>query len=505
MNKIILIVMFFINLVATASNIINEDLEIYDMKLSELSSILSSYTKQTIIVDNEARNINIDGYFNAGTSVDVIIDSIASANNLNVDYNENTIILSSHKKATDNRVNIIGKVYDYSNGYPVKNAKIEIKDLNRKGIYTDSSGNFIIDSIPKDSYIIKVSADSFEDKGEIIQADKKNNAINIFLTRLDVENEKPISDFKIINIGDKILYSNLFNLNEANGTEIVKSLKDLYNDEIKITLNESTNQILVIASKEILLNIQDMLNSFDKKVKQVRIESEIVDVSNNLFDELGFEWAYGNKEQSNNNFSLNLLNPSGGVFNITRQFTNPSSLLSFSFKFLETNNDLHISSVPTLTIESGKSGEFKVSEEIVVGEKTKKEGKKIISEPMFKEAGIIMKVKPIVTDNQEIILEIELEVSDFKFKESLKRSDINSGTVNAQGGSKIGRTIKTRVRLKNEETILIGGLKRTLKNNSLNKVPVIGDIPVIGNLFKKETNKRESSDMYIKIKAFIVD
>ncbi|EHI78900.1 hypothetical protein HMPREF9093_00836 [Fusobacterium sp. oral taxon 370 str. F0437] len=91
-------------------------------------------------------------------------------------------------------------------------------------------------------------------------------------------------------------------------------------------------------------------------------------------------------------------------------------------------------------IASGEEGEFKVTEEVIVGVKTNRENKKDkYSEPVFKEAGLIMKVKPFIKDDDYIVLEISLELSDFKFKRNvLNIKDINSGTYNSEGGSKVG-------------------------------------------------------------------
>ena len=125
-----------------------------------------------------------------------------------------------------------------------------------------------------------------------------------------------------------------------------------------------------------------------------------------------------------------------------------------------------MSSVPTLMIASGEEGEFKVTEEVVVGIKTHREDKKDrYSEPIFKEAGLIMKVKPFIKDNDYIILEISLELSDFKFKKNvLNLKDINSGTYNSEGGSKVGRGLTTKVRVKNGDTIFTRRIKKNLYN-----------------------------------------
>lgn len=116
-------------------------------------------------------------------------------------------------------------------------------------------------------------------------------------------------------------------------------------------------------------------------------------------------------------------------------------------------------------IVSGEEGEFKVIEEVVVGIKIYREDKKDrYSEFVFKEVGLIMKVKFIIKDNDYIILEISLELSDFKFKKNvLNLKDINFGIYNLEGGFKVGRGFIIKVRVKNGDIILLGGLKKFIQ------------------------------------------
>ena len=81
--------------------------------------------------------------------------------------------------------------------------------------------------------------------------------------------------------------------------------------------------------------------------------------------------------------------------------------------------------------------------------------------------------------------------------------DINSGTYNSEGGSKVGRGLTTKVRVKNGDTILLGGLKKSIQQNIESKIPILGDIPIISFFFKNTTKKNENSDMYIKLKVEI--
>jgi len=455
MKKFTLIIFLILNTFIFPAAL-NRDIDIIDMPLHEVLAILSKETGKNLICSKEAKDIVIDTYFNKGEDVNSVLQFLAETYDLSIKKENNTTIFMLQSEKNSKKAKIIGKVT--SNSLALKNAKVELKDLN-KVVYTDSSGNFIIDNIPKDVYVCKISKKGYEERGEIID-----------------------------------------------------TVKSTFGDNIKVSTLNKVNKLVVSAERDILENAISIIEDIDKNPKQVKITSQILDISNNLFEELGFDWVYKQNVESQERNSLTAiilgkagLNGVGSTVNIVRQFNNKSDVLSTGINLLEATNDLVVSSVPTLMIASGEEGEFKVTEEVIVGVKSHRDDKKDrYSEPVFKEAGLIMKVKPIIKDNDYIILEISLELSDFKFKRNiLNLKDINSGTYNSEGGSKVGRGLTTKVRVKNGDTILLGGLKKSIQQNIESKIPILGDIPIISFFFKNTTKKNENSDMYIKLKVEI--
>ena len=482
MKKFILIIFLILNTFIFPSAL-NRDIDIIDMPLHEVLAVLSKETGKNLICSKEAKDIVIDTYFNKGEDVNSVLQFLAESYDLSIKKENNTTIFMLQSEKNTKKAKIIGKIT--SNNIALKNAKIELKDLN-KVVYTDNSGNFIIDNIPRDVYICKISKKGYEERGEIIDTVKSING--------------------------KFYYTKTFSLFNVSPDEVSKILHETFGENIKVSTLSKVNKLVVSAERDILENAISIIEDIDKNPKQVKITSQILDISNNLFEELGFDWVYKQnvESQERNSLTAMILNKAGvngvgSTVNIVRQFHNKSDVLSTGINLLEATNDLVVSSVPTLMIASGEEGEFKVTEEVVVGIKTHREDKKDrYSEPIFKEAGLIMKVKPFIKDNDYIILEISLELSDFKFKKNvLNLKDINSGTYNSEGGSKVGRGLTTKVRVKNGDTILLGGLKKSIQQNIESKIPILGDIPIISFFFKNTTKKNENSDMYIKLKVEI--
>ena len=352
---------------------------------------------------------------------------------------------------------------------------------------------------------------------QIIDSSKSISILNVDLKEkadnyTNRQNEANLEDLNFYEVDGKFYYTKTFSLFNVSPDEVLKVLRETFGENIKVSSLSKVNKLVVSAERDILENAISIIEDIDKNPKQVKISSQILDISNNLFEELGFDWVYRQNVASEERNSLTAiilgntgLNGIGSSFNIVRQFHDKSDVLSLGLNLLESTNDLVVSSVPTLMIASGEEGEFKVTEEVIVGVKTTKENKNDKhTEPVFKEAGLIMKVKPFIKDDDYIVLEISLELSDFKFKRNvLNIKDINSGTYNSEGGSKVGRALTTKVRVKNGDTILIGGLKKSIQQNIESKIPILGDIPIISFFFKNTTKKKENSDMYIKLKVEI--
>lgn len=515
MKKLILIFFMLFNYLLYSSNL-PRDVDIINMPLHDVLSILSKESGENIICSNDAKDLIIDTYFNKGENIDVILQGLANTYDLNIRNENNMKILYLQKEENSKKAKIIGKIM--ANGKSVVGAKIELKDIN-KTAYSDKNGFFIIDSIPKNVYLCKISKDGYEEKGEIIDTNKSITKINIHLEKNstdDFENSN-IENENFYENGNKILYTKTFSIKNISSKEVETTLKETFGDSIKVSSLEKINKLIVNAERDILDNVTSVIENIDKNPRQVKISSEILDISNNLFQELGFDWFYNRNVLSRKDFEtkyhMENLGYPGTILKLSRKYRNKEDILNIGLKLLQENNDIVVSSIPTLTIASGEEGEFKVTDEVIVGirnekrddkndknNKNDKSNKYRNSEPVFREAGLVMKVKPFIKDNDNIILEISLELSEFKLKSnSAKGNEINSGTYNSDGGSKNGRSLKTKVRLKNGDTILLGGLKRTLQQTIENKIPFLGDIPIIGFFFKNTTKRNENSDMYIKL------
>lgn len=519
--------LFFIFLIffsISFSHQIKQDIDISNMPLYDVLNILSKESGKNIIASKEAKNIIIDAYFESGDNIDTILYVIADAYNLSLSKNLNTTILSLKNENKENKGKIIISLRDSLTNEPLENVNLSLKDSTLIQASSNKDGLIIIDNIPKSIYVAKFSKKGFHSRGEIININKNIFSWEISLEPL-VSNQKENfikNTSSFFEDNGKLYYTENFTLYNISTEEIKNILIESLGNNIKVSTLPKNNKIIIVAERDVLESAKKIIRDLDENPRQVRITSEILDISNNLFEELGFDWVYSENDSSYkgpNTLKANVLRSvsnvaTGNIFGsqvaVLRQFNSKSDILNVGINLLEATNDLVISSIPTILIASGEEGEFKVTEEVIVGEKRERNSKNddnnktYITEPIFKEAGLILKVKPLIKENDEITLDISIELSNFKFKKNLLNvGEINSGTYNSEGGSKIGRTLSTKVRAKNGDTILLGGLKKSIKQAMESKVPFLGDIPILGFFFKNISKKNENSDMYIKLKVEI--
>ena len=290
MKKLILVFFMLFNYLLYSSNL-PRDVDIINMPLHDVLSILSKESGENIICSNDAKDLIIDTYFNKGENIDVILQGLANTYDLNIRNENNMKILYLQKEENSKKAKIIGKIM--ANGKSVVGAKIELKDIN-KIAYSDKNGFFIIDGIPKNVYLCKISKDGYEERGEIIDTNKSITKINIHLEKNstdDFENSN-IENENFYENGDKILYTKTFSIKNISSKEVETTLKETFGDSIKVSSLEKINKLIVNAERDILDNVTSVIENIDKNPRQVKISSEILDISNNLFQELGFDWFY---------------------------------------------------------------------------------------------------------------------------------------------------------------------------------------------------------------------
>ncbi len=327
------------------------------------------------------------------------------------------------------------------------------------------------------------------------------------------------------------LRSEFLQVNYAKVTDLSKLIKNNNNAKDSmlstrgsLSVDERTNTLLVMDTAERLDTIRRMVQTLDVPVRQVLIEARIVVVSDTFERDLGARFGVTNVQKNGSNGLLSVtgsgtgadsmtqsaltnLQSTGSVFPVAppalanRYAVNlpvasPSGSIGISLLGSSTLLDLELSaaqnegrsetiSSPRVITANQKQATILQGTEIPYTESASSGATTV----QFKNAVLSLKVTPLVTPDNRVILDID--VAD---------DTVGSNVSTAQGGSVPSidtREITTQVLVNDGQTVVLGGILETVKTKSANKVPLLGDIPVLGNLFKSTININNKTELLI--------
>ena len=290
---------------------------------------------------------------------------------------------------------------------------------------------------------------------------------------------------------EEITVKETIKLLHISSDKLIPKLKEISNAKIS-GLNKT---ILVNGTSEEIKELKKIISTLDFPQELIEIRATIIDTSDNLFERMGINFS-GEKDPIFNNTSESLWKFNEGDFSLAGILKKGGVLFGIDIDLLKENGDIRIEAMPVILILDGETGELRVTEEVIVGEKKYEKNDEEYTEPVFSEAGVVFKIKPEVKgafNEKSILLQIDSEISNFKL----------SSNFNAEQGAKQKNEIKTTILIEDGGSIFIGGLKQNVSKESEKRVPVLSKIPVIGALFKYKRTDKEIRDIYIEIEGKI--
>jgi type IV pilus assembly protein PilQ len=293
-----------------------------------------------------------------------------------------------------------------------------------------------------------------------------------------------------------------------------------------LSIDERTNTLMVQDTAENLAEIRRLVQALDVPVRQVLIEARIVVVSDTFERDLGAQFGVTSAQQNGSNGLLAVTGSGTGADTMIQSaLSNLSSGLpvapvatpALANRYMvntpaaNTNGSIGISLLGgsylvdlalSAAENEGKSETISSPRVITANQKqaTIMQGVEIpyqesassgATTTQFKNAVLSLKVTPLITPDNRVIL--DLDVSD---------DTVGQQVTSATGGSVPSidtRQIQTQVLVGDGQTVVLGGILETTKSYSANKVPWLGDIPVLGNLFKSTTNINNKTELLIFI------
>ncbi len=309
-------------------------------------------------------------------------------------------------------------------------------------------------------------------------------------------------------IGDHTVVKNVA-CKYADAGEMVKILTSIVKGAGAIIADQRTNTLILKGTPEALRRMEKLIRQLDRPTKQVYIQAEIVEVSATDGKELGVEWLWKNANfksfqgKVGSDFGL-VLNPANTGENSessepseTSPFPTGSGLgigilntdVQAVLHALNERNQVNLLSRPRVVTMDNQEAVIEVGDQIPF----KKLNQFGVTSFEFKDATVQLVVKPHIIDSEYILLEVA------------PKADFQNGFT--PDGTPIISTRKasTKVKVRNGETIVIGGLIRDSLIKNQQKVPILGDIPLLGWLFKSTKSTKVKTELIIFITPFILE
>lgn len=306
------------------------------------------------------------------------------------------------------------------------------------------------------------------------------------------------------------LVSHNIQINYAKASELAPILKStdgsILSARGSVTVDERTNTLIIRDTEESIANAIDTIRILDIPVRQVLIESRMVTVRDGVDEQIGVRWGFTDQQDSDGisgslegaetvgggeipaiadrlNVNLPVSNAAGRIgISVARLID--GTILDLELSALETENKGEIIASPRITVANQHEAYIEQGTEIPYVQATSSGATSV----EFKKAVLSMKVVPHITPDNRVILDLVVT------------QDTRGETVSTPTGPAVAidtQEISTQVLVENGETIVLGGIFQQTITDADSQVPLLGDLPGIGRLFKNTQQVNDKRELLI--------
>ena len=291
-----------------------------------------------------------------------------------------------------------------------------------------------------------------------------------------------------------------------------------------VIVSPQSGLITVKAMPAELADVEDFLGVLQSRVqRQVLLEAKVLEVSLSDGFQQGIDWSYVNSGRLNAN-TPNAINSGwtggtesralgneisqvlGGIFSFSFESNNFNSVINL----LSAQGNVNVLSSPRITASNNQKAVIRVGTDeyfvtgvssTTVSDDDTTESPEITLTPFFD--GIALDVTPQIDDNGSVLLHVHPSVIDVE--EQQKTFSVLGDTYELPMAKSDVRESDTVIRARSGEVVVIGGLMSSLRDQKNSKLPLLGDIPLVGGLFNNISDLEEKSELVILIRPTIAD
>ncbi|NQV04770.1 MAG: energy transducer TonB [Candidatus Omnitrophica bacterium] len=450
-------------------------LDLKGMEIRDVLKILSQKSGLNIVADNDVKG-TVSLYVK---DVDVMdaLDIVVFTNGLAYEQEGTLIRIMTDKK------------YEKLHGAMFKDrAKTEIVKLEH------ANATSIAAVLSK----IKTRA------GKVIADDASNTIVLID----NAENVKRMKE--VIEEMDVLLVTEVFSLGYANAEAIKDKLEKMLSENIgSIKFDDRTNKLVVKDTPSKMKEIKKIIEAFDEKTREVMIDAHIIKVTLSDKYSSGIDWStvatLGDITiESASNLTTSLTGTTPSTFTIAKKGGTHSSVL----RLLKTFGETDVLSRPRITVTNNEEANILVGakEVYVTSEVTTTSGGTYhtTDHVQFVDVGVRLSVTPEINKDGYIKMKIKPEVSDTDSTKTVTLTNPD-GSTRAIIPYVTTSEAETTVLVKDNTTIIVGGLMKDTITKYNEKVPFLSDIPILGKLFTSKGKSKEKTELVIFLTPHIIE
>ena len=315
------------------------------------------------------------------------------------------------------------------------------------------------------------------------------------------------------------LVSRIYRITYADVAEVEEALNKFISERGSLSSNRGTSNIIVTDTERKINAIDKFIEEVDRITPQILVEARIYDITSQDKLDLGIEWQAGRDTTYTGGVTGVGTNPTkdrdpfmtGAFSGATSETSGTTGALRFGWlntgididvllKAQQNKIDAKLLANPRILVLDNETAQIKIITEKPYIELTETSGGGSMGTTAFKEIGVELEVTPHFTRDEMVRLQLKPSFS-------VETGTVNVGTASEQYPQPVidTREAETTLLVKNGRTVVLGGLRKKEVSKRVNKIPMLGDLPVVGLLFRFEGEDTVTSEIVVFVTPRIVD
>jgi general secretion pathway protein D len=303
-----------------------------------------------------------------------------------------------------------------------------------------------------------------------------------------------------------------------------------FQDEVKVTPDKATNSLVILATGKDFLTLRDVIRRLDVPRRQVFIEAMVMEVSISKSRDLGLSYhgaipglgglVVGGLQAGNlrSLSPLSLLSAQGLVGGLVGPQITGSTIFGSGtggsalppqfgilLQALQTNNDVNVMQVPNILTTDNEKSTITVGQNLpfpsaitgglpMAGQSGSMAGFAALQSVQRQDVQLKIEVTPHVSASETVRMELKTEISD-----------VAADNYNNLGPATNKRTLETTAVVRDQQPVVLGGIMRDKVSEAVTKIPILGDIPILGYLFKTRNKKIDKQMLLIVLTPYVIN